>query len=415
MLKKSSTLLNFKPDPIRQTILVGLAFVGIGIGYGAGYLLKENPLSKPSEIQEHKKLDTNTPPKIARARRDSIDETIFPESHVSNDKHRTYEKTIPKDIVGYIAKRNPQTIKFKPKPTPQSSRLYKKSETTILIPTEDQLFRFENTSMSQTPIVEEVAKKIPRWLKNALPVILSNKPKIAIVLDDMGIDQQRSYLATQLKGPLTLSYLTYARDLSKQTNQARQAGHELMLHVPMEPANPNIDPGPNVLLSGVSKNETIATLNWGLNQFSSFVGINNHMGSRFTSDLEGMRTVMQELKKRELIFLDSVTSGSTKGQIAANQIGVPFIARNIFLDHIDDINEIKARLNAVKKLAKTQGYAVAIGHPRDSTIKALKPWLAQIENENFQLVPISALIPMASMQKSHKKIQQNEKHSINDY
>ena len=185
--------------------------------------------------------------------------------------------------------------------------------------------------------------------------------------------------------------------MSKQTHQARQAGHELMLHVPMEPTSPNIDPGPNVLLSDVPVNETISALNWGLDQFSGFVGINNHMGSRFTSNLEGMRTVMKELKKRKLIFLDSVTTGSTKGRIAANQIGVPFIARNIFLDHIDDVNEIKMRLDAVKRLAKKQGYAVAIGHPRDATIKVLKSWLSEVENENFQLVPISALISLDFM------------------
>ena len=106
---------------------------------------------------------------------------------------------------------------------------------------------------------------------------------------------------------------------------------------------------------------------------------------------------MHELKKRKLIFLDSVTTGSTKGQIAANQIGVPYIARNIFLDHIDDVNEIKIRLDAVKQLAKKQGYAVAIGHPRDATIKVLKSWLSEIENENFQLVPISALISLDFM------------------
>jgi polysaccharide deacetylase 2 family uncharacterized protein YibQ len=108
---------------------------------------------------------------------------------------------------------------------------------------------------------------------------------------------------------------------------------------------------------------------------------------------------MQELKKRELVFLDSVTSGSTKGQIAANQIGVPFIARNIFLDHIDDINEIKNRLSDVKRLAKKQGYAIAIGHPRDATLKALKSWLEENDMDNFQLVPISALIQLVSMPK----------------
>jgi polysaccharide deacetylase 2 family uncharacterized protein YibQ len=394
VLKKPSTLLNFKPDPIRQVILVSLAFVGIGIGYGVGYLLKADLISKSPEVQVHKRLNSNTPTKIARAKSSTVAKTVFPEQQESNDKPRAYEEVLPKDIVEYTVKTNPLIIKAKPYPIAKPNRFDKGSKTIKSLPTADQLFIYENTSRSRVPI-EETAKKVTHWLKNALTVTLSNKPKIAIVLDDMGVDQRRSYIATQLNGPLTLSYLTYARDLAKQTHQARQAGHELMLHVPMEPSSPDIDPGPNVLLSGVPENEIISTLNWGLDQFSGFVGINNHMGSRFTSNLEGMLTVMRELKKRKLIFLDSVTSKSTKGRIAANQIGVPFIARDIFLDHIDDVNEIKLQLDAVKRLAKKQGYAIAIGHPRDATIKVLNSWLAEIENENFQLVPISALIPLA--------------------
>ena len=302
---------------------------------------------------------------------------------------------MPQGLVEYPAITIPPIIKTKSAPNfvpIQQAPKSKAEEPTSLLPKQPDAAEVQLAQIG--PDTEK-----PHWLKNALPVNLSNKPKIAIVLDDMGVDQRRSRIATQLKGPLTLSYLTYARDLAHQTQQARTAGHELMLHVPMEPSSSDVDPGPNVLLSGVPTSETIAALKWGLEQFSGFIGINNHMGSRFTSNLEGMRTVMQELKKRELVFLDSVTSGSTKGQIAANQIGVPFIARNIFLDHIDDINEIKNRLSDVKRLAKKQGYAIAIGHPRDATLKALKSWLEENDMDNFQLVPISALIQLVSMPK----------------
>jgi polysaccharide deacetylase 2 family uncharacterized protein YibQ len=409
-----STLRNFKPNPLRQAILVGLAFVGIGIGYGVGYLLQTDLYSSPLEVKDRKKSFPNLQQKVAQPKPPPAAKPVLPESFKSYDKPIAYETALTKDFVEYSVKKRPQSSKVPPSTTAQSYSLNPESKIKDLITTTDQLITTENESMSQTSLAE-MTKKKPYWLKNALPIILNNKPKIAIVLDDMGVDQRRSFIATQLKGPLTLSYLTYAPDLYNQTHQARQAGHELMLHVPMEPLSTSIDPGPNVLLSGVSANETIAALNWGLDQFSGFVGINNHMGSRFTSNLEGMRTVMQELKKRELFFLDSVTSGLTKGRFVANQIGVPFISRNIFLDHIDDINEIKAQLNAVKRLAKKQGYAVAIGHPRDTTIKVLKPWLSEIENKNFQLVPISALIRLVSMSKNYKYSQHNGRYPIYEY
>jgi polysaccharide deacetylase 2 family uncharacterized protein YibQ len=399
MLKKTSALLNFKPNPARQAILVGLALVGIGIGYGMGFVLKKDTPATSQKISTHETpahaKDQNIQPKIAEPQPVPKAKTIHPEPHQSDDKPRAYEEALPKRLVEYPAITIPPIIETKSAPNfvpIQQAPKSKAEEPTSLLPKQP------DATVVQLAQIGPDTKK-PHWLKNALPVNLSNKPKIAIVLDDMGVDQRRSRIATQLKGPLTLSYLTYARDLAHQTQQARTAGHELMLHVPMEPSSSDVDPGPNVLLSGVPTSETIAALKWGLEQFSGFIGINNHMGSRFTSNLEGMRTVMQELKKRELVFLDSVTSGSTKGQIAANQIGVPFIARNIFLDHIDDINEIKNRLSDVKRLAKKQGYAIAIGHPRDATLKALKSWLEENDMDNFQLVPISALIQLVSMPK----------------
>lgn len=401
MLKKSSTLLNFKPNPARQAILVVLALVGVGIGYGMGFVFKKEAPPAPEKTLTHKQTVPDIHPTIVETQPAPIAKTVHPEPHESPDKPRAYEEALPKGIVEYSVITIPPVLETKPVPIiapAQQAPELKVEESSALAPKQpDADAAVDNTDV-QVARIEPDAKK-PHWLKNALPINLNKKPKIAIILDDMGVDQRRSRIATQLKGPLTLSYLTYANDLTNQTQQARKAGHELMLHVPMEPSSSDVDPGPNVLLSGVPSSETIAALKWGLDQFSGFVGINNHMGSRFTSHLEGMRTVMQELKKRELIFLDSVTSRSTKGQVAAKQIGVPFIARNIFLDHIDDINEIKSRLDAVKRLAKKQGYAVAIGHPRDATIKALKPWLESIDAEKFQLVPVSALIRLASMPK----------------
>ena len=372
MSKEPSALQKLKPNPRRQAILVGLALLGISIGYGVGYLTKKEPQPEPLKA-EHQKLQANP---------------------TTGNTPRVYEESLPKEIIEFPA------ITVPPRPVKSSKPdLLQKS-----IP-------FEQSPAILTPNNEKKLtkpKKRLRWQKHALPVILSNKPKIAIVIDDMGVDQRRSRMITQLAGPLTLSYLTYAKDLAKQTQLAKQAGHELMLHVPMEPSNPDVDPGPNVLLSGVPASETLAALKWGLSQFDGFVGVNNHMGSRFTSHLDSMKTVMQELKQRELIFLDSVTSGSTKGRIAANQIGVPFISRNIFLDHVNDINEIRSQLIHLKRLARKQGYAVAIGHPHDTTIKALKPWLKTIQNEGFQLVPISALIRLKSMSQTSSTISSNK-------
>ncbi len=238
----------------------------------------------------------------------------------------------------------------------------------------------------------EVAAAAPLWRRNAVALALDERPRIAIVIDDLGVDKARSRRAVQLPSPLTLSYLTYAADLGEQTEAARAAGHELLMHVPMEPSSLDVDPGPNVLLSGIPEAELLSSLKWNLQQFDGFVGVNNHMGSRFTADAAGMAVVMRELKRRGLMFLDSVTANRSVGRAAARRAGVAFAARHVFLDHLDDKGEIERRLGEVEKLARAQGFAIAIGHPRDATLEALGTWLAGIEERGFQLVPLSAVV-----------------------
>jgi len=136
----------------------------------------------------------------------------------------------------------------------------------------------------------------------------------------------------------------------------------------------------------------LKSINWNLDQTDKVVGINNHMGSRFTSDLEGMQTVTEVLNERGLLFLDSVTSGSSVAHTAAEDAGIPFAVRNVFLDHEDDLASIKRQLRATESVAKRTGVAIAIGHPRDKTLEALGEWLPTLSERGFQLVPISAVV-----------------------
>ncbi len=220
----------------------------------------------------------------------------------------------------------------------------------------------------------------------------ASRPRIAVVIDDMGIDRRRTRRAIALPGPLTTAFLTYADDLPEQTAAARAAGHELLVHVPMQPRNRRLDPGPKVLESDLEASEIRARLAWGLGRFEGFAGINNHMGSRFTTDPEGMAVVMDELKARGLYFLDSRTSGGTVGPQAARRAGVPYVSRNVFLDNINDPKAVARQLAAVERLARRGGRVVAIGHPRDVTLDLLADWLPTLDAKGFDLVPVSRMI-----------------------
>ncbi len=163
----------------------------------------------------------------------------------------------------------------------------------------------------------------PAWQRNAVPVAVTGQPMIAVVIDDMGLDRKRSQRTVDLPGPLTLAYLAYAGDLATQTGAARAAGHESLVHVPMEPGSATTDPGQNALLTALSPEELARRIAWNLSQFSGSVGINNHMGSKATADREMMGTVMAALKARGMLFLDSRTSGETVAQDVALKSGIP--------------------------------------------------------------------------------------------
>ena len=232
----------------------------------------------------------------------------------------------------------------------------------------------------------------PTWRRNAIPFTpVAGKPMIALVIDDMGIDVARSARIIALPPPLTTSFLSYGHNLARQTAAAHAAGHELMLHMPMEPIGTGYDPGPDVLLTSMTDEAIRARLHQSLASFQGYVGINNHMGSRFTADARGMEVVMRELKADGLLFLDSVTSSHTLGAKTATADNVPNLKRNVFLDDSPDPAAIQVQLRRVEEIARKTGSAVAIGHPRETTLAALTEWLQKARTEGFQFVPISAL------------------------
>lgn len=235
------------------------------------------------------------------------------------------------------------------------------------------------------------------WKDAALPppAGAGKKPMIAIVIDDMGIDKGRTARITALPGPITTSFLTYAADLKKQAGDARRAGHELMMHVPMQPQG-TIDAGPDVLRVGMAQEEIHRRMAEYLGRLDGIVGINNHMGSAFTEHADGLRPVMQALKEHNLFFLDSKTSGRSVGSKIASEAGIPAIDRNVFLDHEETSAFVTRQLAETEAIARKHGYAVAIGHPKDVTIKGLSQWLPTLSEKGFVLVPLSTLVRMRS-------------------
>src|SRR5690606_23199237 len=163
----------------------------------------------------------------------------------------------------------------------------------------------------------------PTWLRNAVAPVVDHRPALAVVIDDLGMNRRAAAALNRLPAPLTLAFLPYATKLDEQAQAARAAGHELLVHVPMEPRGREW-PGPNALTRELTPDQLVVQLGSQLDSFRGFVGINNHMGSLLTADPERMAIVMAELRRRGLLFLDSRTTPPSVAGRQAARLGVPY-------------------------------------------------------------------------------------------
>lgn len=273
-------------------------------------------------------------------------------------------------------------VAFAPKPPPYHPQdVHVKVEQPVA--ESESVLGDEKAQGEAPPVLQPLPPTLPRYV--------GQTPEIAIVIDDVGLDLKSSKRAINLPGYVTLSFMPYATRLREQTKEARDNGHELMLHMPMEPMGHD-DPGPGALLTELPMDELKQRFETALASFVGFDGVNNHMGSKFTAYPAGMEMVVDELQQRHLFFLDSRTSSKTVGENIARQRGLPTIARDVFLDDTISVDAIRAQLVQTEHVARHKGYAVAIGHPHEVTMEVLEQWLPQAEAQGFKLVSVRNLL-----------------------
>ncbi|MBT3793368.1 MAG: divergent polysaccharide deacetylase family protein [Rhodospirillales bacterium] len=246
-------------------------------------------------------------------------------------------------------------------------------------------------------------KPKPAWQRYAAKFhVIQGLPLVAVVIDDLGLNGKRTEQAIALPNAVTLSFLPYGKSLRNLTAVARERGHEILVHVPMEPSSKTQNPGTNPLLVGLGDDEIRKRLDWALSQFTGYIGVNNHMGSRFTSDRRAISVVMDELKRRELMFLDSRTSGKTIAAKVAAKINLPVVSRHIFLDdeHSPGYENVVSNLRLLEAVARREGSAIAIGHPHRETFRALEKWAPELRARGIQLVPLSKILLKRQLGKS---------------
>lgn len=227
-------------------------------------------------------------------------------------------------------------------------------------------------------------------------------PRLAIVVDDLGYDPVRDAEWLDFPERITVSVLPHGPSSKSFAASARSHGFGVILHVPMEPEGAVADKTePFLLRRGMSPEEIASRFARMAADVPQADGVNNHMGSAFTSDPAAMAAFAQALKGKGFFFVDSVTSAGTVGITAMEQAGVPAIRRDVFLD--DDVRpeEVRRQWDAVIALAKDRGAAVLLCHARRETRMALLELLPQLRREGIRPVTVEELV-MGQDDQTHK-------------
>ncbi|WP_421791544.1 divergent polysaccharide deacetylase family protein [Hyphobacterium sp.] len=232
------------------------------------------------------------------------------------------------------------------------------------------------------------------WAFEPLPSRMHNQPIIALIIDDAGIDPLLTRRATDLGIPMTLSFLPYAEASADLARLARAQGHDVFLHLPMEPVGFS-DPGPRALTRHLTSQEIASRTRLAFNSIPGAIGLNNHMGSAFTADEDAMRSALEALESRNLIFVDSLTSGRSRAREVANRLGYTSLSRDVFIDH--DANSVQQALDHMANMARQSGPVIAIGHPRPGTLDALENWLMDPANQDIRFVTISDYVGLGAV------------------
>ena len=220
------------------------------------------------------------------------------------------------------------------------------------------------------------------------------RPGVILIIDDLGYDKKSIDRILRIEQPINLAVLPHLPHSLYAARAAYRGGKDVILHLPMEPKYSSgytaDDAGEGVLLLGFSIDQMREELRRNIVAVPNIVGVNNHMGSKFMENEEPVKTVMQELKARDLYFVDSLTTPNSRGYRIARQLGVKTLKRDVFIDQRERGKEYTMeQLDHLVRIAEKNGIAVGIGHPYPQTIDALVEYMPKNEKK-VEFIKISA-------------------------
>lgn len=226
---------------------------------------------------------------------------------------------------------------------------------------------------------------------------LETRPRISVVILNLGLSEKTTTAAINLPGAVTLAFSPYAPRLEEWIDQARAAGHEVMVGLPMEPRDfPRSDAGILALMTAVEPEQNILNLNRILSEGSGYIGLVNQQGTGFTANRAAMQPIMQALGERGLVYFDTLENATSVAEEIAARTGTPHTVGDMLLDSTLSPSMVIARLSHLELLAKNRKSAVVAVQPFPMLMSRIAAWSRDLPGKSMVLTPLSGVITARS-------------------
>jgi polysaccharide deacetylase 2 family uncharacterized protein YibQ len=250
----------------------------------------------------------------------------------------------------------------------------------------------DDTADGSLPRISEDGRMV--WRTYARPFNLADRrPRIVMIVGDLGLARAATdRVINDMPPAVTLAFDAQSDVVGAWFTRARQAGHETLLQIPMEPFDyPRSDPGPGTLLTSLPTTDNIARLYKFLRRGTGYVGITTLSGSRFTTDPTKLSPILDALRSRGLMLFDARVAPHSVALDMSRTAKLPSVAANVRIDQDMGLDNIRASLQQLEEIADREGVAVGVMGTAPATVEAVHKWLKTLPSKGFALAPISAI------------------------
>lgn len=254
---------------------------------------------------------------------------------------------------------------------------------------------YDREEFGDVPKIDLIHKKTPYSAYQRPFSNIAQKPLISLVMKDYGVSKRLSERAREiLPGEVTFVLSPYPRNIEDFQKSAREDGHEVWLQLPLENNSyPPSDPGPQAILSRLSLRYNTDQLLWLLTRTVGYSGIVMMSDDVFNNAEPMFRSLMREIYDRGLgIFELNTNMPSEIPEKVSRQLQTPYRGVDINLDSEKWRGNRTQAFEFLETIASGKGAATAIFEPHPETLIAIDLWARNLEQQGFQLAPLSAVI-----------------------